>query len=72
MQAQKVSPEFAGSAIEKINQSDAIKTVYVTDTFPTHWETSKIVTVSVAELFGEAIERTHNNASISSLFDIIR
>ena len=63
---------FSGSAIEKINQSDAIKTVYVTDTFPTHWETSKIVTVSVAELFGEAIERTHNNASISSLFDIIR
>lgn len=63
---------FSGSAIEKINQSDAIKTVYVTDTFPMHWESSKIVTVSVAELFGEAIERTHNNASISSLFDIIR
>ncbi|MFM7157729.1 MAG: hypothetical protein ACKO0Y_07925 [Bacteroidota bacterium] len=46
--------------------------MYVTDTFPKHWESGKIVTVSVAELFGEAIERTHNNASISSLFDIIR
>ncbi|MFZ9760151.1 MAG: ribose-phosphate diphosphokinase [Candidatus Kapaibacteriota bacterium] len=63
---------FSGSAIDKINKSDAIKTVYVTDTFPNHWESEKIVTVSVAELFGEAIERTHNNASISSLFDIIR
>ena len=63
---------FSGHAIEKINESEAIKKVYVTDTFPAHWVSDKIETVSVAELFGEAILRTHDNASISSLFDIIR
>jgi ribose-phosphate pyrophosphokinase len=63
---------FSGSAIEKINTSPAISRVYVTDTFPVHWDCPKIQMISVAELFGEAIKRTHENASISSLFDIIR
>ena len=63
---------FSGSAIEKIHNSPAIQNVYVTDTFPMHWDSNKIHTISVADLFAEAIRRTHNNASISSLFEIIR
>lgn len=63
---------FSGAAIEKINQSDAVSKVYVTDTIPPHWDSPKIEIISIAELLAEAIVRTHENASISSLFEIIR
>lgn len=63
-------PVFSGAAIEKIENSSAIEKVYVTDTIPLVRASEKIRVVSVAELLAEAIMRTHDNASISSLFDV--
>ncbi len=65
-------PVFSGSALEKIENSSAVEKVYVTDTIPLTRECSKIKVVSVAEMLSEAIVRTHDNASISSLFDSVR
>lgn len=67
-----VHPVFSGNALEKIEQSDAIEKVFVTDTIPLSRPCAKIQEVSVAELLGEAIIRTHDNRSISSLFEIER
>jgi ribose-phosphate pyrophosphokinase len=63
-------PVLSGKAIERINESP-IEELIVTDTIPTHTDTrstKKIKVLSVAELFGEAIKRIHNNESVSSLF----
>jgi ribose-phosphate pyrophosphokinase len=60
---------FSGSAVEKINQSEAVSKVFVTDTFRGDWKSDKIEVHSVADLFAEAILRTHDNSSISSLFE---
>lgn len=62
-------PILSGKAIERINAS-AVKSVVVTDSIQVHGESSKIEFRSVARLFAEAIIRTHNNQSISSLFDV--
>lgn len=67
-----VHPVFSGNALEKINKTDAIKKMFITDTIPFNGESEKIEIVSVAELFAEAIIRTHDNRSISSLFEIER
>jgi ribose-phosphate pyrophosphokinase len=65
-----VHPVFSGQAIDKIEASDAISTVFVTDTIPLKKTSKKIKVISVAELLSEAISRTHDNSSISSLFEI--
>lgn len=62
-------PVFSGKAMERIAQSDAISVLYVSDTIPLKGDHPKIEVFSVAELFAEAIIRTHENQSISSLFD---
>lgn len=62
-------PVFSGSAMERIAQSDAISVLYVSDTIPLRGDHPKIEVYSVADLFAEAIIRTHENQSISSLFD---
>jgi ribose-phosphate pyrophosphokinase len=67
-----VHPVLSGSAIDKINASDAIDKIVVTDTIPLSENTDKIEVVTVAELLAEAIIRTHDNRSISSLFEIER
>ncbi len=67
-----VHPVFSGNALEKINNTDAIKKMFITDTIPFKGNSDKIEIVSVAELFAEAIIRTHDNRSISSLFEIER
>ena len=61
---------LSGPAIERISGS-AIEKVFVTDTILASEQTqncSKIVQVSVADLFAEAIHRIHNYDSVSSLF----
>lgn len=61
---------LSGNAIQKINDSP-LEELIVTDTIPITQEGSscnKIKVLSVAELFGEAIKRIHNNESVSSLF----
>jgi ribose-phosphate pyrophosphokinase len=63
-------PVLSGKAIERINDSP-IEELIVTDTIPINQEPSrckKIKVLPVAELFGEAIKRIHNNESVSSLF----
>ncbi|MEP0822400.1 MAG: ribose-phosphate pyrophosphokinase [Ignavibacterium sp.] len=62
-------PILSGNAIERINQAP-VKSVVVTDSIPVQSDTGKIEVRSAAKLFAEAILRTHNNQSISTLFDI--
>ncbi len=61
---------LSGPAIQRINDS-ALAEVVVTNTIPTcegARQCSKIRVLSIAHLIGEAIRRTHNEESISSLF----
>ena len=63
-------PVLSGAAIKRINDSP-MKALFVTDTIPLSEEGSKcqrICIASIAPLLGEAIRRTHNEESISSLF----
>lgn len=64
-------PLFSGPAIERIRNSQ-ITNLLVSDTinFKHSNNLEKISVVSAAEIFAEAIVRTHDNESISSLFDI--
>jgi ribose-phosphate pyrophosphokinase len=62
-------PILSGKALERLEQS-ALTELVVTDTVPIHNGFARITTRSVAKIFAEAIIRTHNNESISSLFDI--
>jgi ribose-phosphate pyrophosphokinase len=62
-------PIFSGPAIERIQNSQITK-LYVADTVPLRGNSDKIKVISASEIFAEAIIRTFNNESISSLFDI--
>ena len=64
-------PILSGQAIERINNSDLTK-LYVSDTIPIKKDADlkKISVISASGIFAEAIRRTYNNESISSLFDI--
>ena len=65
-------PVFSGKAAQRITDSRITKMI-VTDSIPLHENIARTGVVevrSVAELFGEAIIRTHNHQSITSLFDI--
>jgi ribose-phosphate pyrophosphokinase len=61
---------LSGKAVEKINASP-IEQLVVSNTIPLNEISQgcrKIVTISVAEIFGEAIRRIHDGNSVSSLF----
>ncbi len=63
-------PVLSGPAVERICDS-ALKTVVVTDTIPLSAKASgcsKIKVLSIAELVGEAIIRSHTGDSVHSLF----
>jgi ribose-phosphate pyrophosphokinase len=63
-------PVLSGAAIERIEGS-ALSELVVTDTIPLQppaRNCSKVTVLSVARLLGEAIRRTHDEESISSLF----
>jgi ribose-phosphate pyrophosphokinase len=64
-------PLLSGEAIERIEKSDLSK-LFVTDTIDLSDKpkSDKIKVLSAADLFAEAIRRTFNNESISSLFNI--
>jgi ribose-phosphate pyrophosphokinase len=64
-------PLLSGSALERIKNSQITK-LYVSDTIPSRngIENDKISVVTASTIFAEAIRRTYNNESISSLFDI--
>ena len=61
---------FTGDAVERIEASPVAKVV-VTDTvpLPTGRPCDKIVQLSVAPLFGEAIQRIHTGESVSEIFE---
>ncbi len=63
---------FSGDAVERIGASDAITKLFVTDTIPLTTQHPKIEVISVSGLFAEAIIRTHENQSISSLFERVQ
>ncbi|NOY85737.1 MAG: ribose-phosphate pyrophosphokinase [Deltaproteobacteria bacterium] len=63
-------PVFSGSAVGRLARSPAER-IIVTDTIPLRPEAmkcDKIVQLSVAGILSEAIRRTHNHESVSSLF----
>ncbi|MCP4891824.1 MAG: ribose-phosphate pyrophosphokinase, partial [Planctomycetaceae bacterium] len=61
---------FAGKAIERL-QKAPVDSVVITDSIPLSPDKKldKIVTLSVAQLLGEAIRRIHHHQSISAIFD---
>ena len=59
---------FVGKAVERLSDHRMIREVVTTDTVPpADWPELEVL--SVAELFAEAISRTHAGESVSSLFD---
>ena len=65
-------PILSGNAAERIANS-VVSKLYVTDTIPLDPAVASapnVEVLSVAEIFGEAIQRGFNNQSISSLFDV--
>jgi ribose-phosphate pyrophosphokinase len=62
-------PILSGTATERINEAE-LTSLVVTDSVPLRVPSSKIEIRSVAKIFAEAIVRTHNNQSISTLFDV--
>ncbi|HSD63474.1 MAG TPA: ribose-phosphate pyrophosphokinase [Ignavibacteriaceae bacterium] len=62
-------PLLSGKAIQRIESSE-LKKLYVSDTIPFNGHSEKIKILSASEIFSEAIRRTFNNESISSLFDV--
>lgn len=61
-------PVFSGDALSRIDNS-VISKMFVSDTIPLTSSVDKIEVETVAKIFAEAIIRTHNNRSISSLFE---
>lgn len=68
--AMATHPVLSDSALERIEES-AIQKLIVTDTIPLPegYKSTKLEIVSVANIFGEAIKRIHEERSISKLFD---
>lgn len=64
-----VHPVLSGEALQKIEQSQ-LEELVVSDSivFNGQSATSKVTVLSVAPFFAEAIQRIHNNDSVSSLF----
>ena len=63
---------LSGPAIERINNSQ-LDQVITTNSMPTadkEQECSKLKTLSIGDLLAEAINRIHNEDSVSSLFDM--
>ncbi len=65
---------LSGDAISRVAKCEGLKELVVTNSIPLSDEKriSKIHSVSVAALLAEAIQRIHNEESISCLFDEIR
>jgi ribose-phosphate pyrophosphokinase len=62
-------PIFSGQSLKRIADSPVTQ-IAVTDSIPLREDHPKILIRSTAKLFAEAIVRTHNHESISSLFDV--
>ena len=67
-----VHPVFSGDALDRFEQNEAVKRMFVTDTIPLKRKVDKIQVISVSDILAEAIIRTHDSRSISTLFEIER
>ncbi len=65
---------LSGEALPRIRSCKALKEVVITDSIPFKHaaQNPKIKVVSISGLLAEAIQRTHNEESISCLFDVTR
>jgi len=65
---------LSGKALERIRECAALKEVVITDSIPfkATKQNPKIKIVPVAPLLAEAMQRIHNEESVSSLFDDTR
>jgi ribose-phosphate pyrophosphokinase len=63
-------PILSGEAINRINNIPLEK-LFLSDTVPLHCTSDKIEVKSVSSIFAEAIKRTNENESISSLFEVV-
>jgi len=63
---------LSGSAIERIKNCHALKELVISNSIPLpkNKQISKIKVVSAAALLAEAIQRIHDEESISCLFDV--
>ena len=62
-------PVFSGEAVKRIHESE-LERLYVSDTIRFEGNSDKIKVLTASDMFAEAIRRTSNNESISSLFEI--
>ena len=62
-------PVFSGEAVKRIHESE-LERLYVSDTILFEGNSDKIKVLTASDMFAEAIRRTSNNESISSLFEI--
>ncbi len=60
---------FTGKAVERLRGHPWVTEVVTTDTVPPPRDWPQLRTISVAELFAEAISRIHLGRSVSSLFE---
>lgn len=61
-------PVLSGPAYDRLEASEHLSELVVTDTLPLQKQCSKIKVVSAAKLFSRAIRNTHEHRSISALF----
>ncbi|MCH2043508.1 MAG: ribose-phosphate pyrophosphokinase [Saprospiraceae bacterium] len=61
-------PVLSGPAYDRLEASEHLSELVVTDTLPLQKTCSKIKVVSAAKLFSRAIRNTHEHRSISALF----
>ena len=61
-------PLLSGPALDRIEGSDALSELIVTDTIPLARPSGKIEVISVAPLFADAIRRISSDESVSTLF----
>jgi len=62
---------LSGSAYEKI-ESSSLKKLVVTDSIPLKQKSNKIEVITITKIFAKAIQRTFENKSISTLFDVFK
>lgn len=60
---------FTGNAVQKLSDHDGISEIVATTTVPAPENFPKLVSLSVASLFAEAIQRIHDGKSVAKLFD---
>uniref|UniRef100_A0A060SZ17 Ribose-phosphate pyrophosphokinase 1 n=1 Tax=Blastobotrys adeninivorans TaxID=409370 RepID=A0A060SZ17_BLAAD len=64
---------FGGDSLERLNDSDCIDQIVVTNTYPIPAErvdrNSKLTVIDISPIFAECIRRNHHGESISALFE---